>query len=94
MTFYEQYLATKEQYPNHIIFVRVGEFYETFGEDAKTVNEALSLILCSRLLGTGEAKERVWMAGVPFFTIKGYIADLVEQDYRVALADQMKEKEK
>lgn len=94
MNFYTQYLETKKQYPDHIIFVRIGDFYETFGDDAKTVSEALGLILCSRLVGTGAEKVRVKMAGVPYFTIQGHVASLVEQEHKVALADPTAQEQK
>ena len=66
---YSTYLQFKRQYPNHIILTRLGDFYETYNEDAKTLSRDFPLTLVSRPCGN----ERVPMIGVPFHAIEPYI---------------------
>ncbi len=83
-----QYLEVKNQYADHILFYRLGDFYEMFFEDAKLVSRELDLTLTGR--DCGEA-ERAPMCGVPFHSAEGYIARLVEKGYRVAICEQVED---
>ncbi len=84
----QQYLNLKAQYPDTILFFRLGDFYETFDEDAELAARELDLTLTSRPVAKGQ---RVPMAGVPHHAVEGYIARLIEKGYRVALAEQVGE---
>jgi len=84
----KQYLQIKAQHPDAIVFFRLGDFYETFDEDAETAARELDLVLTSRPMAKGQ---RVPMAGVPHHAIEGYIARLIEKGYRVAIAEQVGE---
>ena len=84
----QQYLDLKAQYPDTILFFRLGDFYETFDEDAEIASQELDLILTSRPVSKDV---RVPMAGVPHHAVDGYIARLIEKGFRVALAEQVGE---
>jgi DNA mismatch repair protein MutS len=81
-----QYLAIKKQYPDIIVLFRLGDFYETFDDDAKIVSSVCDVVLTSRPVG---ADERVPLAGVPYHAIDGYIAKLINAGYKVAIAEQI-----
>ena len=81
-----QYLELKRQYPDAILFFRLGDFYETFDEDAETVARELDIVLTGRNVGKDQ---RVPMAGVPYHAAEQYIARLVEKGYKVAIAEQI-----
>jgi DNA mismatch repair protein MutS len=81
-----QYLSAKEQYPDALLFFRLGDFYEMFFEDAVVASKALELTLTSRNKG---AMDEVPMCGVPFHAAHGYIARLVDQGFKVAICEQM-----
>ncbi|OUC08907.1 DNA mismatch repair protein MutS, partial [Litorilinea aerophila] len=83
-----QYLSLKRQYPDCILFFRLGDFYETFDEDAKIVAKVCDVVLTSRPVGNDQ---RVPLAGVPYHSVDGYLARLVEAGYRVAIAEQVSE---
>ncbi|MGC9396353.1 MAG: DNA mismatch repair protein MutS [Anaerolineae bacterium] len=83
-----QYLDLKARYPDTILFFRLGDFYETFDEDAEIAARELDLVLTSRPVAKGV---RVPMAGVPHHAVEGYIARLIEKGYRVAIAEQVGE---
>jgi DNA mismatch repair protein MutS len=84
----KQYLQIKAQHPDAIVFFRLGDFYETFDEDAEVAARELDLVLTSRPVAKGV---RVPMAGVPHHAVEGYIARLIEKGYRVAIAEQVGE---
>lgn len=84
-----QYLDIKKQYPDCILFFRMGDFYEMFDEDAEIVSRELDLTLTSRPMT--KDGERVPMAGVPHHAAEGYIARLIEKGFHVAVCDQMSE---
>ena len=84
----QQYLSLKSQYPDCILFFRLGDFYETFDDDAKTVARVCDVVLTSRPVGNDV---RVPLAGVPYHSVDGYLARLVEAGYRVAVAEQVSE---
>lgn len=81
-----QYLGIKKQYPDTIIFFRLGDFYETFDEDAETVSSILDIVLTSRNVGKGT---RVPMAGIPHHAVENYLSRLIEKGYHVAICDQV-----
>jgi len=84
----QQYLQIKRQHPDAILFFRLGDFYETFDQDAEVAARELDLVLTSRPVAKNV---RVPMAGVPHHAVEGYIARLIEKGYRVALAEQVGE---
>ncbi len=84
----QQYLSLKSQYPDCILFFRLGDFYETFDDDAKVISKVCDVVLTSRPVGNDQ---RVPLAGVPYHSVDGYIARLVEAGYKVAIAEQMTE---
>src|SRR5262245_53276490 len=84
--FRQQYLSIKKQYPDTILLFRLGDFYETFDEDAKTVAKALDIVLTSR--GITE-NQRVPMAGVPYHAAENYISRLIKAGFKVAICEQV-----
>ena len=82
----QQYLDIKAQHPDAIVFFRLGDFYETFDDDAETAARELDLVLTSRPQGKGI---RTPMAGVPHHSAENYIARLITKGYKVALCEQM-----
>ncbi len=84
----QQYLQIKKQYPNAIVFFRLGDFYETFDEDAKIVSEVCDIVLTSRPVGHNT---RVPLAGVPYHAVEGYVARLIAAGYKVAIVEQSAE---
>jgi len=83
-----QYLRVKEKYPGAIVLFRLGDFYETFDEDARTVAAELEIVLTSREMGKGR---RVPMAGIPYHALDGYLARLVNHGHKVAICEQITE---
>ena len=81
----QQYLKTKEEYKDCILFYRLGDFYEMFFDDAKLASRELDLTLTGRDCGQ---KERAPMCGVPFHSCESYIARLVQKGYKVAICEQ------
>ena len=81
-----QYLELKQRYPDTILFFRLGDFYETFDDDAKLVADELQITLTSKPMGKDL---RVPLAGVPYHSIDGHVAKLVGRGYRVAICEQM-----
>jgi DNA mismatch repair protein MutS len=81
-----QYLALKERHPEAVLFFRLGDFYEMFGEDARTAAPLLGLVLTSR--------QGYPMCGVPFHQSQNYIAKLIKAGVKVAIAEQMEEPSK
>ncbi len=84
----QQYLDIKSQYPDCILFFRLGDFYETFDEDAEVVARELDIVLTGRPVSK---EERVPMAGVPYHAVDSYIARLIEKGYHVAVCEQTSE---
>ena len=84
----QQYLDIKKQYPDCILFFRLGDFYETFDADAEVAARELDLVLTGRPVSK---EERVPMAGVPHHALEGYVARLIEKGYHVAVCEQMSE---
>lgn len=84
----QQYLKIKRQYPNAILFFRLGDFYETFDEDAQITSRELDIVLTSRNVAKGV---RVPMAGIPYHAVENYLARLIEKGYHVAICEQVGE---
>jgi DNA mismatch repair protein MutS len=84
----QQYLSTKERYPEAILFFRLGDFYEMFFDDAVLASRTLDLTLTSR---DKDAEDPVPMCGVPYHAASGYIARLLERGYQVAICDQVED---
>jgi Mismatch repair ATPase (MutS family) len=82
----QQYLDIKRQYPDTIVFFRLGDFYETFDDDAKITADALDIVLTSRPVAKGV---RVPMAGIPFHAVDNYIGRLIEKGHHVAICEQV-----
>ena len=82
----QQYLNIKEQYPDTILFYRLGDFYEMFFEDAKLVSKELELTLTGKDCGLSE---RAPMCGVPYHAVDTYLQKLIEKGYKVAICEQM-----
>ncbi len=84
----QQYLEIKRQHPDAILFFRLGDFYETFDEDAETTSRELDIVLTSRNVAKGK---RVPMAGIPYHAVDNYLSRLIEKGYHVAICEQMGE---
>jgi DNA mismatch repair protein MutS len=82
----QQYLKIKRQYPHAILFFRLGDFYETFDEDAHITSRELDIVLTSRNVAKGV---RVPMAGIPYHAVENYLARLIEKGYHVAICEQV-----
>ena len=84
----QHYLQKKEEYPDCILFYRLGDFYEMFFEDAKTAAKELELTLTGKNCGL---EERAPMCGVPFHAADTYISRLVSKGYKVAICEQLED---
>jgi DNA mismatch repair protein MutS len=84
----QQYLEIKRQHPGAILFFRLGDFYETFDEDAEITARELDIVLTSRSAGKGT---RVPLAGIPYHAVDNYLARLIEKGYHVAICEQVGE---
>ena len=84
----QQYLAVKEEYPDAILFYRMGDFFEMFFEDAEKASKLLEITLTSR---NKKADSPIPMCGVPHRAVQGYIARLIEKGYKVAICDQVED---
>jgi DNA mismatch repair protein MutS len=84
----QQYLDIKREYPECILFFRLGDFYETFDADAEIAARELDLVLTSRPVSKNQ---RIPMAGVPHHAVDTYIARLIEKGYHVAVCEQVTE---
>jgi DNA mismatch repair protein MutS len=82
----QQYLDIKREYPNTILFFRLGDFYETFDEDAEIAARELDIVLTSRTVGKGV---RAPLAGIPYHAVENYLARLIEKGYHVAICEQI-----
>src|SRR6476620_9806555 len=87
-----QYQDAKRQYPNAIVFFRMGDFYEMFYEDALVAARALELTLTSRSKDAGG--NGIPMCGVPFHAADGYVTRLVKKGFRVAICEQVEDPRK
>ena len=85
----EQYEGVKARYPGHLVLFRVGDFYETFGDDARLLSREVDVVLTAR---SADAQGvRTPMAGVPHHSVDTYLGRLVRKGYKVALCDQVED---
>ncbi len=84
----QQYVETKKQYKECILFYRLGDFYEMFFDDAKLVSKELELTLTGKDCGM---EERAPMCGVPYHAVDGYLNKLVSKGYKVAICEQVED---
>jgi DNA mismatch repair protein MutS len=84
----KQFHRFKQQYPDAILFFRMGEFYETFYEDAKVCSKVLGLALTSRDKGSDNP---VPLAGVPYHAVDGYLKKMIRAGYKVAVCEQVED---
>ena len=84
----QQYMETKAQYKDCILFYRLGDFYEMFFEDAITVTKELEITLTGKNCGL---EERAPMCGVPYHSVEGYLNRLVQKGYKVAICEQVED---
>jgi DNA mismatch repair protein MutS len=84
----KQYLSIKEEYPDTILFYRMGDFYEMFFEDAQVASRVLEITLTSR---NKKDESPVPMCGVPHRAVSGYIARMIDHGYKVAVCDQVED---
>ena len=84
----QQYLETKKQYPDCILFYRLGDFYEMFFDDALTASKELEITLTGKNCGL---EERAPMCGVPYHAVESYLDRLVSKGYKVAICEQMED---
>ncbi len=84
----QQYADTKKEYPDCILFYRLGDFYEMFFEDALTASKELEITLTGKNCGL---EERAPMCGIPYHAVDGYLNRLVSKGYKVAICEQMED---
>ncbi len=84
----KQYMETKSQYPDCILFYRLGDFYEMFFDDALTASRELEITLTGKNCGQ---EERAPMCGVPYHAVEGYLNKLVSKGYKVAICEQLED---
>jgi len=82
----QQYLGIKAEHPDHLLFYRMGDFYELFHDDAKKASELLEITLTARGKSGGNA---IPMAGIPHHSAEGYLAKLVKLGVSVAICEQV-----
>ena len=81
-----QYLRIKKEHPDEVLLFRMGDFYETFDDDARIVAKELEIALTSREMGKGQ---RVPLAGIPYHALEPYLARLIRKGFRVAICEQV-----
>jgi len=84
----DQYFAIKAEYPDALLLFRVGDFYETFAEDAVKTSKALGIVLTRRANGSASSVE---LAGFPHHALDTYLPKLVHAGYKVAVCDQLED---
>ena len=85
----EQYYSIKKQYPDAVLLFRVGDFFETFGEDAVTIARDLNIVLTSRQ--KDDEGNKIPLAGVPYHALDVYLARLVKSGHKVVICDQVED---
>ncbi len=84
----QQYMETKKQYQDCILFYRLGDFYEMFFDDALTASKELEITLTGKACGL---EERAPMCGIPYHAVEGYLTKLVSRGYKVAICEQVED---
>ena len=87
----KQYNAIKKEHPEALLLFRVGDFYETFGEDAIKTSKTLDIVLTKRANG---AASHIELAGFPHHALDNYLPKLINAGYRVAVCDQLEDPKK
>ena len=87
----QQYLRIKNQYPDALLFFRLGDFYELFGDDARVASKVLEITLTTR---DRNAENPIPMCGVPYHAVDGYLEKLVQQGFKVAICEQLEDPRK
>lgn len=82
----KQYLDIKKEHQDEILMFRMGDFYETFDDDARVISRELEITLTSRSAGQGE--ERIPLAGIPYHSLEPYLARLIKKGFKVAICEQ------
>ena len=82
----QQYLDIKSQHPDQILLFRMGDFYETFDDDARILARELEISLTSREMGKGE---KIPLAGIPYHSLNNYLGKLISKNYKVAICEQV-----
>src|SRR5450432_2530699 len=82
----QQYRQFKSQHPGYVLFLRMGDFYEMFWEDAQLAAKTLGVALTSRNKG---AADEIPMAGVPFHAVESYLRKMIVAGHKVAICEQM-----
>jgi len=82
-----QFSQFKQKYPDCVLFFRMGDFYETFYDDARTCSKVLGLTLTSRSKGDNA----IPLAGVPYHAVDGYLKKMLQAGYRVAVCEQVED---
>ena len=80
-----QYLRIKKEHADEVLLFRMGDFYETFDDDARLISRELEIALTSREMGRGQ---RIPLAGIPYHALEPYLARLIKKGYRVAICEQ------
>src|SRR6056297_887758 len=88
----KQYYEAKKQHSDALIFFRMGDFYESFGEDAKTIAQELEITLTTR--GKNKEGEKMPLAGIPYHAIDNYLPRLIKKGYKVAICEQLEDPKK
>ncbi|MBS1702227.1 MAG: DNA mismatch repair protein MutS [Armatimonadetes bacterium] len=83
----QQYFTAKAEHPGVLLAMRVGDFYEFYGEDAETAASALEITLTAK----ADGGDKIPMAGVPFHSVERYLARLLQKGYKVAICDQLED---
>src|SRR3990172_11931108 len=83
-----EYREIKKKHPGSILFFRMGDFYEMFGEDALVASKALEITLTTR---NRNQEEKIPLCGVPYHAADGYIAKLIRKGYKVAVCEQVED---
>ena len=84
----KQHAELKKKFPDAILLFRVGDFYETFGEDARTASQILGLTLTRKAAGHGTYCD---LAGIPYHAVEQYLPRLVRAGLRVAICEQLED---
>ncbi|MCL2549873.1 MAG: DNA mismatch repair protein MutS [Methanimicrococcus sp.] len=88
----KQYYEAKEEYPDTLVFFRMGDFYESFGDDAKTIAKELEITLTNR--GKTMEGKQMPLAGIPHHAIDNYLPLLIKKGYKVAICEQLEDPKK
>ncbi len=85
----KQYMDIKNKHKDCIVFFRMGDFYETFYEDAKTTSKALDIALTKR--GIKNSDQSIPLAGIPYHSLDSYLGKMIKQGYKIAIVEQMED---